>query len=826
MVQPFSSVRVLPRDLRYGLRKMNNDAGFTAVAVICLALGICASVTVFSVVDSLLLRPLPGVMEQGRIVSLAGKTHSLAGAGEIYESLSYPSFLRYREASRAFSDLVAIFPVAANLTSRDDPRRVQGQVVSDNYFRALGMKPSVGRLLSPGEGARSAVPGVVVSHALWQRSPGLKAQGVGSIVGLNGKAFVLLGVAPEGFRGTLHSDPSDFWIPIEVAPRVVSWLRSGTVHAPKPAWLLLFFGRLAPGVDLKRAQTELDLVADRLNQGVPAEEKTASLVVYPGLGTWPGTEGKLAGPLVLASVLVGLLMLVVCANLGSLLMVKAAARQEEIGVRLVLGVTRGRLVRQLLTESLVLALLGGAAGFVLALFVIESIEGLRLGPRLPEIYDLRADGRVVAFTLGLSLVTGVLFGLVPALWSTRRELRPLLHPGSGSGLLDGGRTRLQEVFVVGQVTISLVLLVSAGLFVRTLLNLSSIDPGFESAQVLDLRINLSLGNYSDVQGQAFYDELLARVRKLPGVSSAALTLTVPLGQNNAMGLLQGVWPEADAGDKEPLVVDCSVISPGYFDTLGIPLLRGRDFTAEDRRGAPGVAIVDEQLAAILWPNKNPLDEHLVLAPDKKALEVVGVVRNVRVEERETTQPYFYLPLAQRYQPDLALEVKGEDPLRLVGPIRGIVKQLDRNLAVEAGGLDGEVQTTLAQPRLFSWLLGSFSLVAVLVTAIGLYGTLSYTVSRRTRELGIRMALGARASEIVALVMRRGLTLTLTGLTLGLVASSWTTSVFSNLLFGVTPTDPGIFISVALLLALVGLAASSLPAYSATRVDPMAVIRHE
>ena len=829
METPFSSVSVpLPRDLRHGLRKLNHDAGFRAVAVACLALGICASVTVFSVIDALLIRPLPGVVEQSRIVSLGTRPTPVAGIPEgLALGLSYPSFLRYRQASRAFSGLAAYLPLPLNLAAGGEPVRVRGQVVTDNYFSVLGLRPAAGRLLVPGEAAQAAAMPAVISYGLWQRGFGRRRAVVGSAVRLNGGVFAIAGVAPPGFRGTLHSDPADVWLPVEAAPQVLSTVTRESLYKPSPGWLVWFFGRLPPGVDLEQAQTEMDLLASRLGEGVPATQRPPALQVYPGLGVWPGGLDELARPLVLAAVLVGLLMLVVCANLGGLLLVKAAARQEEIGVRLALGVTRGRLVRQLLTESLALALLGGTAGFVLALFALDSIRGLPLGQYLPRIDNLQVDGRVVAFTLGVSVLAGVLFGLVPAVWATRRELVPLLRPGAGAGVLDRGRTRLQEIFVVGQITISLVLLVSTGLFVRTLFNLQSIDPGFDAGGVADLRIDLLGPGYSAARGAAFYDQLLKQVQKLPGVEAAALAQTVPLSRTNGRGDLAELRPAGGAAGKA-MTAEYSVVSPGFFHTLGIPLLGGRDFTAGDRRGAPGVAIVNEELAGALWPGRSPLGEHVVLTAGNEAWEVVGVARSVRVRNRETAQPYFYLPLTQRYQPDMALEVQAAsgDPLRLVSSIRGLVHRLDPNLAVEANRLDDEVQATLAQPRLFSWLLGSFSLVAILVTAIGLYGTLAYAVSRRTRELGVRMALGARSSEIMALVIRRGLALTLTGLVLGLVGAAWATSVFSSLLFGVTPTDPAVFISVAVLLTLVGLVASSLPAYSATRVDPMAVIRHE
>lgn len=818
-----------PRDRRHGLRKLKDDAGLTAVAVACLALGIGASVTVFSVVDALLLRPLPGVVEQSRVVSLGPKPIPVEGFPEgLTLALSYPSFLSYKTSGHAFTALAAYQPVPLNLLAGIEPvRRVQGQVVTDNYFSALGLRPEAGRLLVPGDGVRqaTAMP-VVVSHGLWKRA--FSGQPVlGRVLRLNGSPFTVVGVAPEGFSGTLHGDPADLWLPLEATPQVLFTVTSSSLYQPKPGWLSFFFGRLAPGVSLDQAQTELDLLASRLGQELPSEEKPSSLQVYRGLGVWPGSLDPLARPLVLASVLVGLLMLVVCANLVGLLLVKAAARQEEIGVRLALGVTRGRLVRQLLSESLTLALLGGAAGFVMAFFAIEAIQGLPLGQFLPKIDNLRMDGRVMAFTLVLSLGTGVLFGLVPALWSTRRELVPLLRPGAGNGVLDRGRTRLQEIFVVGQITISLVLLISTGLFVRTLMNLQSQDPGFDPGRVLDLRIDLLSPGYSEARGAAFYDQLLKDVQKLPGVESAALTLTVPLSQTYGRRGLSDLSPAGSASEKK-LQSEYFVVSPGLFHTLGIPLLRGRDFSPADRKGSPGAVILDESVADSFWPGKNPLGEHVFLSWSKEPWEVVGVARKIRVRNREIPRPLFYVPMAQHYLPDLALQVKasGGEPMPLAKLAGGIVHRLDPNLAVQATRLTSEVDATLAQSRLFSWLLGGFSVMALLVTGIGLYGTLAYTVRRRTRELGIRMALGARSSEIMALVIRRGLALTLTGLILGLVGAAWTTSVFANLLYEVTPTDPAVFIVVALLLTVVGLAASSLPAYSATRVDPMDVIRHE
>ncbi len=827
-----SLLMTVPRDMRYGLRRLNQHVGFTVVAVACLALGICASVTIFSVINALLLRPTPAVVGQDRLVSLVPRPTFMEGMGgqPVSRALSYPDYVSYREKCHALSGLVAYREVPVNLVVDGEALRVNGQVVTDNYFSTLGLRPARGRLFVPGEMGREAQAKVVISHALWQRYFA-RRQAVGAALVLNGFPFVVVGVAPAKFRGTRYEDDLDVWMPMEAAALVSGDSRAGDLQDSGHGWLLDFFGRLAPGVSLKEAQKEMDLLAGRLAAGRPRDELPSALDLSPGLKIRPGARGALASPLALLSSLVGLLMLVVCANLGSLLLVKAAARQEEIGVRLALGVTRGQLVRQLLAESITLSLAGGTVGFTLSLWTVDALQEFSLGQYLPRMRDLSVDSRVMAFTILVSVGAGVLFGLAPALWSTRRRATPLLHGGIDRHGPDRRRSRLQELFVVAQVTVSLMLLVTTGLFVRTLLNLESIDPGFDSSNILNVRLNLALQRYPDPAGSLFYEELLRQVRKLPGARSAALVSWVPLSNGNDFERVTALRPQPD-GKRAPAEIwsPFSAAFPGYFRCLGMPLLRGRDFSPADRQGSHPVVIVNEALGKSLWPGRDPIGERVeVMTAGKGEIhEVVGVVRSVRLQSlQETPQPFFYLPFAQRYEPAMTLQVRTTgDPTAVIRSIRSILRKLDPAVGFKVSRFEEEVAEALSQPRLLSWLLGSFSLTAILVTAIGLYGTLAYTVSHRTRELGIRMALGGRSVEIVAMVLRRGLSLTLLGILLGLTAAIWTTSVFSSLLFGVTPTDPAVFLSVAFLLTLVGLAASSLPAYSATRIDPMAIIRHE
>lgn len=820
----------VPSDVRYGLRRLNNNIGFTAVAVLCLSLGIGANVTVFSVVNALLLRPVPGVSDPARLVSLASKPVLFRGmtGGAFSKSLSYPDFERYRESAQALSGLAAYRSVLVNLVAGGEPVRVSGQVVTDNYFTTLGVDSALGRLFAPGEARREPQPELIISHGLWQRLFAGRSDVLRAPVTLAGTPFTIVGVTPEGFHGPLRGGDADLWVLIDAAPLVIPSMSEADLHDRDHAWLFWFVGRLAPGVDLERAQAEMDTLALHIDETDGRGPRSVpALALHPGIGVLPGSRAGVWNPLALLSGVVALLMLVVCANLGALLLVKAAARQEEIGVRLALGGTRRRLVRQLLTESVALSLIGGSFGFLLALFATEALQGVSLGQFLPPLSDLSMDGRVLAFTLGISIAAGLLFGMAPALWASRPDVEPMLRRGSG-GSADRSRIRLQEIFVVGQVTVSLVLLITTGLFVRTLRNLQSVDPGFDSSQVLNLRLDLDR-RYSAAAGLAFDEQLLEQVRALHGVRHASLASTVPLHLSEGVSGRLAIVSVPTGGPEpdKPRWIELNVVTPGYFETLGISLRQGRDFSSRDREGSPRVVILNEA-AARLWPEgRSPLGERIRVGEDR--YEIIGVAGDVRLSRLDSDpQPFLYMPLAQRYEPNLMLHVKTTgDPLAAVDPIRALLAKLDPSIPLfEVSLYEEQIQKALAQPRLLSALFGSFSLIAILVTSIGLYGTLAYSVSRRTRELGIRMALGARASEIVSLVLRRGIALTLLGLVLGLGAAVWTTSVFASLLFGVTPTDPLVFLAVAFLLAMVGLAASSLPAYSATRVDPMAVIRHE
>ncbi|RPH53064.1 FtsX-like permease family protein, partial [bacterium] len=502
-----------------------------------------------------------------------------------------PDLEAYRERSHAFSGLAAHNAFSANLVVRGRALRVEAEIVTDGYFTTLGVKSALGHLFALGRARREPQPEVVLSYRLWQRELGGRPGVVGVPVFLNGRVFMVAGVAAEDFRGTLHGEEVDLWVPVEAAPMVFPHLTAAALADPSFNWLGRFVGRLAPGVDRDEAQAEMDALARDLAEG-RAESPPTKLEVYPGIGLSPGQQQAVASVLTLLSVVVGLLMLVVCANLGGLLLVRASARREEVGVRLALGVTRGRLVRQLLTESVTLSMLGGAVGFMMALFATELLRGVALGQYLPRLTVLEVDARVVVFTVALSLLAGLLFGLAPALWATRPRVEPLVRRG-GEVSADRSRTRLQEFFVVGQVTVSLVLLVTTGLFVRTLRNLQEVSPGFDSHDVVNARMELDRSRYEPAAGLAFYEQLLEAVREQQGVSSAALALSVPLRSGpHFQGRFTSLAPPPESG-LGPQFLEYNVVSPGYFETLRISLRQGRDFSPADRQGAPSVVIVND-----------------------------------------------------------------------------------------------------------------------------------------------------------------------------------------------------------------------------------------
>jgi predicted permease len=809
-------------DLRHALRRLRNSPGFTLLATLCLGIGIGASVGVFSILHTLVLRPLPEVAAPEELVTLTPKPVPVPGmpGATMYMNLSYPSYLQYRDATHTFSNLVAYTRTPVNLAvpGAGRPRRVMGHVATANYFSALGLHATLGHSLEAEKGAAERQNGVVISDGLWRGMFGARRDVLGRPLLLNGRLFQVAGVLPEGFRGVERTAPVDVWVAAEAAPRLMPSMKEGLGDSGE-AWITSLFARLVPGMNSARAQAELDVVARMIPKA--SQFEPPGLEVTEGVGIDPMLRKGIFDPLLLVAGVVALLMLLVCANLGGLLLTQAAAREREIGVRVALGATPGRILQQLLSESVLLGLLGGVAGVAIGRGLMTVLEGVALEDLLPRLGGLALDPQILSFALGLALAAGLLFGLAPALWASQARW---LREGSAA---TPRRSWLQDGFVVGQIALSLVLLVGTGLFVRTWLNLQEIRPGFDSRGVVNFQLDLELQRYGEKEGLAFCDQLLERVRHAPGILSASVATMIPMRSQDNVQFLTQFPPQGSA--REPRTAGTNLVAPGYFRTLGIPLLAGRDFSPGDREGTQPVLIVSRRLGRELWPGKNPVGERISVRG--KSLEVIGVVEDIRTSLLEEPRELAYRPIQQFFFPNLTLHAKTSgDPGAVrasIAAVRAEVARLDRNLPVaRINLLDEEVRQAAAKPRLFSQLLGSTSGVALLLTGIGLYGTLAFAVRRRTREMGIRRALGAGTSGILGLVLRRGLALTGIGLAVGIVSSLLATRALGSMLFGVAPTDPAVFLTVALICGSVGVAASLLPAWSAARVNPMKALRQE
>jgi putative ABC transport system permease protein len=807
-------------DLRYGLRRLRNSPGFTVLATLCLGIGIGASVGVFSILHTLVLRPLPEVSAPWELVALTPKPVPVPGmpGATMYMMLSYPSYLQYRDQSRVFSDLVGYekIPVSLAVPGEGRPLRVSGHVATANYFSALGVRAARGRTLEQERGTAERQNGVVISEGLWRRVFGGRQDVLGRPLLLNGRVFQVVGVLQEGFRGVERTAPVDLWVAAEAAARVMPSMKEGDLGDPGKAWINNFFARLAPGVSVVKAQAEIDAVARRLPK--TARLEPPGLEISEGVGIDPLLRKGIFDPLLLVAGVIALLMLLVCANLAGLLLSQAVAREREIGVRVALGATQGRILQQLLSEGVLLGLLGGGVGVAIGRALMTSLEGVALDGFLPRLSGLSLDAQALSFALGLAMAAGLLFGLAPAVWASQARW---IREGMAT---TPRRSWLQDAFVVGQIALSLILLVGTGLFVRTWRNLQEIPPGFDGRGVINFELDLESQRYTEPAARVFYERLLESARRVPGVRSAALAMMVPLkGEEGAM-FFNRLQTEGSTG--EPRMTEMNLISSDYFKTLGIPLLAGRDFSPRDRKGAPGVLIVSQRLAKSLWPGKNPVGQRVTMG--KESLEVIGVVGDIRRSLEGEPLDIVYRSGQQEEFANLTLHVKtGGDPRAAMAAIRAEISRLDRNLPVaEVSFFDQLIQRASAQPRLFSQLLGSTSGVALLLTGIGLYGTLAFAVRRRTREMGVRRALGAGTSGILGLVLRRGLALTGIGLAVGIAVSLLVTRALATLLFGVTPTDPVVFLTVALICGALGVAASLLPAWSAARVSPMEALRQE
>jgi putative ABC transport system permease protein len=813
------------QDARFAVRLLWKSPLFTATAALSLAIGIGANATIFSVGSALLLRPMPGISGTDRLVDV-GRTRG----NDEFDTVSYPNYKDLRDRSTSYTGLYAylIEPSPVSLGGHGEAERIYGSLVTANYFDVLGTRPLLGRLLRPeDDSAIGANPVVVLSYDLWTRRFGSNEGIVGTQVNLNGFPFTVVGVAPRGFQGTTLLK-GDVWIPLSMVTYARPSLPETMFASRRSTWLFMG-GRLKDGVSIEQANAELGAVGGALAQEFPETNAEMRFKAH-GLAVVPGLTRIIAGFVGLLMGIVTLLLLIACVNLAGMLLARGASRSREMAVRLAIGAGQGRIVRQLLTETAVLFVIGAAGGLVLSRWLTSML--LNVLPQLPVplFVEITTDWRVVLFTAGTALVAAVLCGLAPALQARRTSLVPALKTDS----LDGqtSRLRLRNIFVVGQVTLSLVLVIAAGLFMRALGHAASTPTGFDHRDIDVIELDLSLARYEADQGRVFARELLDRARQLPGVQSAALAVDLPLDGGN-MGFGRLTVPGAPGADRDGNIeADWNVVEPGLFRTLGMRLAKGRDFTEADRAGTQPVIIVNEAFARAAWGDADPLGRQIAgdqVGPSnqRQSYVVVGVAADARFRSLgEAPRPYVLVAFAQLYHARINVLVK-HSGTSAIGEVRSLVRSMNPNLPVTvAMSLDDVTALGTIPQRIAGAIAGTLGVVGLLLAAMGIFGVTAYAVNRRTREIGIRVALGAGQQQVMRLLLIQGLRLAAIGIVLGTLIAAAASQLLGSLLLGVGGLDPLTFGGAALIFALVAITATYIPARRALTVDPMVALRNE
>jgi len=814
----------LVQDLRYGVRVLVKSPGFAAVAVIVLALGIGANTAIFSVVNAVLLRPLP-YQDPGRLVQVWHVPPPKSFPGMTEFSVSAANYLDWRDQNHVF-DPLAIYTFAnLNLTGKDKPESVASAVVSPNFFSVLRVRPLFGRVIAPGEDLPGRANVVVLSHAFWREHFGSDPSIVGQNVTLNQQSYTVIGVMPSRFE----MPPSvQIWTPL-------AW--TNEEKAVRGEHHFSVIGRLKPGMDLKQAQAEMNTISSRLEQQYPADDKGWGAVVVP---LREQLVGSVRPVLLVLLGAVAFVLLIACANVANLMLAKTLGRRKEIAIRSALGASRVRIVQQVLSETVLLALTGGILGLLIAHFGVRLISAF-LANQLSLSPEINLDGWVLGFTLAVSLLTGVLAGLAPALRLTKTDLNEALKQGLSWTDADAGGKQTRVILVVSEVALSLMLLIGAGLMIRSLWMLRSVDPGLDPNQVLTMTVGIPVPSTrfpTPLQQSNFFNDVLQHVRALPGVESAGVIDALPLtGGGSTQPIVIEGRPAQQMADQPEVAV--RTISPGYIQALHIPLLRGRNFSDADTAGRPAVIVISESMAKRFWPNENPIGKHVTMTFLPGVLrEIIGIVGDVKDYGLDAVDPVvtLYIPLSQLSTPllggwssfPMSLVVRtNSTPSSLTSAVTSAVHQVDSELPLlQILTMQDVVGASLSQQRFNMLLLAIFAGLALLLAAMGIYSVLSYSVKRRVREIGIRMALGAQVRDVLRLIVIEGMRPTLIGVAIGLAGALALGRVLANLIYGVKPTDPITFGAVSVLLAGVGLVASIIPAYRATRVEPMKTLRDE
>jgi predicted permease len=807
-------------DLRYASRQLARAPGFAALAVLMLGLGIGATTTIFSVINTLFLRPPAHVLAPDRLLAIYTSDFS----GPAFGTNSHPDYRDFAAGAPGLAALAASSPRPFSVTAGQRSFRALGELVSDNYFATLGVPLALGSGFST-DGTETQV---VIGHGLWMRELGGARDVIGRTLRLSGHTFTVVGVAPAGFNGSIRGVRMEVWTSL-AAQRVLD--PSDDMLTNRGDRGLSLVGRMRNGATSEAVQSQLALVAARLHGAYPESwtdvtgtSRRVTVLPEREARVYPSFRGTVTQFLGLLMGVAALVLVVCCANLANLLLARSTVRRRELALRLALGGARSRLVRQLLTEGFVLASLGGLFGVALALWAADALSAFQPPLPVPVALEFPLDGRMLGFTLVVSATTVLLSALLPALRATKLDATAALRGDLDAGPA-GRRFWLRDALVVGQVAVSLVVLAAAGLFLTSLRNAARIDPGFRAEGLAVLPVELGVQGYDSARGRAFYAELERRARGVPGVEAVALAEILPLGLT---GLRRGVEVEGYApAAGEDMEFGTNTVSAGYFDAMGIEVVRGRGFEPSDRAGAAAVAVVNETFARRFWPGDNPVGRRINTARGGTR-EIVGVVRDGKYRSlTETPQPHFYEPFAQVYEPDMVLVARASaDAHALLGPLAREIRALDPELPVEATTVEEHLGFALLPQRIGTAVLGAFGVVAALLAAFGLFGVMSYLVSQRTREIGIRVALGARALDVRIMVVRRALALTLAGLALGLAGAVTAARVLQAFLVDVRPTDPVVLLSAAGLFTAVALLASWLPAQRAASVDPMRALRSE
>jgi putative ABC transport system permease protein len=815
----------LAMDIRYAVRTLLKSPAYTLVAILTLALGIGANAAIFGVINAALLHPVAAIPQPDRLVMIGSTapTGPYASSRE-FDNLSYPNYLDVKQQATELEGVAGHTSTVTSVRAADSAEMLVAETVTGNYFDVLGLVPARGRLLQERDDDPKSPLVAVIGYGFWRRLGG-KEDVVGSTITVAGRPVNVVGVAPRSFSGLDPTDVAELWLPLPMESALMmgnfNYLEHPEMRGLK--WMQAF-GRMKPGVKFETAKTQLETIGARLAGAYPKENKDTGMTAVAGMGLDPGEREQLSrfGLILLGAV--GLVLMLACTNIANLTLARAASRRRDVAIRVALGASRSRLVRQFLTESTLLALVAGSFGLLLSVWINAGLQRLTpQGVAMPA--NVAIDLRVVGFTFAISVLTGLLFGLAPALQSFLRDMVPMLKESSGQ--VSGTRSRVRSVLIVAEVSVSLVLLVSAGLLMRTLVQFQKIDPGFRARNVVMVSMFPGLDGYDEARSRQFYQELQAQLESMPGIQAMTASRVKPI--------TAGGWGSSYEVQELPAQHrsdQFNTVMPNYFDVMGIDMAEGRKFSANDSEAAPPVAILSQTMARKLWPKESAVGKHIKVGNDKQWREIVGVARDVKTRSlTEDAHPYLWLPMSQPmpfWKTSVTLEIK----TNLAAPVamaitKNVVRKIDARLPLYGmQTLEQQFGYSYWRQRMAAWLIGSFAALALLLAAIGVYGVISYQVAARTRELGIRMALGARRGDVLVMVLRNGIALAGAGVAVGTVGGLAATRALNSLLLGVGASDPATFALSALFLACVALVASFVPAHRASRVDPMVALRYE